>query len=524
MDGRPVSVSDRSQQGLPDGYTSLSTRFIAWVLIGEILFGLAVGITIGMYSARLAAQERRASLERVSRAVVASLMPMIADQDPGRVDAQMESILRTAGTGEIRCIRVFDSTGAIIASSESGPDCCSTLGADQGPFGVFTQPQVLLMPVVTEGLEIGSVMIEFGPYGLRSFLRSHIIAALIVILSVALVSAPWTAWLVLKHVVEPVTELRDGARQLAEGRRDIVLYDGRRDEIGQLAQAFDDLATELKAKEQTLAESYSELQKAYEAEARAKEEIENLNRMKSDFVAVASHELRTPLSVIRVYAEMLEEQEFGSVSGMALEAVTSISSATARLTSIVSDLMDAALLERGLLPLEFERTRVDEVVRDAVRDADTLAAARGVRVLVDGELPEFDAWVDRLRIRQVLDNLLSNAVKYSGGANEVCVRTRRVDDSFEVRVIDRGRGIPEARRDELFKLFGRLDIDDANDVAGLGLGLAISARIVGAHGGSLGYESNPDGRGSVFIMRVPIGDSSRADEETSVQVVAGGDG
>jgi two-component system, OmpR family, phosphate regulon sensor histidine kinase PhoR len=79
--------------------------------------------------------------------------------------------------------------------------------------------------------------------------------------------------------------------------------------------------------------------------------------MKSDFVAVASHELRTPLSVIRLYAEMLEDEELGDLSEDSHEAIRAIASAAARLSSIVSDLMDAALLERGLLPLEFSLRR-----------------------------------------------------------------------------------------------------------------------------------------------------------------------
>ena len=499
---------------------SLRTRFVAWVLLGELAFALAVGLTVGVYSARMAANERRHSLEQVSLASAAALAPMIADQDIARVQALMNSIMASDAAGDIECIQVLDGTDTLIASTApAGDDPCQTYLGSDTPFGVLTRPQTVRAPVVVEGFEIGTVSMNFGPPDLGQVLRDHLIAALIVVASVTLVSAPWTAWLVLRTVIEPIAELRDGARMLAQGDQDVALDTGRGDEIGELARTFDETIRQLADKERRLEVSLSRLEEAYEDQTRARKALEEVARMKSDFVAVASHELRTPLSVIRLYAEMLEEEELGGLSKESHEAITSITSAASRLSSIVSDLMDAALLERGLMPLEFSRVELDERVREAVRDADTLASARGVRVTLVGDVPEIDAWIDPLRIRQLLDNLIFNAVKYSDGAPEVHVRLRDEGSHAEIEVTDFGRGVREQDRGELFKLFAKLDSEDSRDTAGLGLGLAISARIAEAHGGSISYANNPLGKGSVFTLRLPIGDAGRSDQEAAISVV-----
>ncbi|MBW6469075.1 MAG: HAMP domain-containing histidine kinase [Coriobacteriia bacterium] len=506
--------------GLSLGH-SLRTRFVALVLLGELLFALVVGLTVGVYSARTAATERRQSLERVSLATSAALAPMIADQDIARVQALMDSIMASDATGEIECIQVLDGTDALIAcSAPGGGGRCETYFGNDTPFGVLTRPQTVRAPVIVEGFEIATVSMNFGPPDLLQVLGSHAIAAFIVVLSVALVSAPWTAWLVLRTVIEPIARLRDGAHMLAEGEEGVTLDTGRRDEIGELARTFEETVRQLADKERRLEISLASLEEAYEDQSKARDALEEVARMKSDFVAVASHELRTPLSVIRLYAEMLEEGELGGLSEESHEAISSIASAASRLSSIVSDLMDAALLERGLMPLEFSRVELDKTVRASVRDANTLAAARGVRVVLDDDVPEIDAWIDPLRIRQLLDNLIFNAVKYSDGAPEVQVRLRDEGDHAGIDVIDSGRGVREDQRNELFKLFAKLDSEDSRDTAGLGLGLAISARIAEAHGGSIGYAGNPLGKGSIFTLKLPIGDASVSRQDASISVVS----
>jgi len=496
----------------PSGKSMLTRRLIVWIIVGEIAFGMIVGLTIGFYSAQLAAQERRASLDRVGRVVAASLMPMIADQDAMRLESQMKSVLDVAGIGDISSVEVFDSAGMLIASA-GDPAIVEERTGPFRAFAVFTEPQVVMAPMMVDGLHIGSARVVFMPQGIQPFLAAHFVAALIVILSVALVSAPWIAWLTLRFLVEPIEELREGAIKLSEGRRDVVLDSGRPDEIGDLARALDQLTEELAEKEQTLEDSFSKLQSLYIAEAQAKEQVERLSRTKSNFVAVSSHEILSPLSVIRLYTEMLSNGELGTMNAATRDALTSVSAATRRLESIVSDLRDTALLERGLLPLVFAYADLRDTVEQAVEDANALGSREGVSVLLERQLPQIPVSMDAKRIRQVLDNLLSNAIKYSDGANEVLVKVECDNGVATVVVIDGGRGVPEDRVDELFTLFGRLESQDNRDTPGLGLGLAISLRIAEAHGGSITYMNNPEGQGAVFTLRLPVDSLKRSGQE-----------
>lgn len=280
------------------------------------------------------------------------------------------------------------------------------------------------------------------------------------------------------------------------------------------------MAGQIKERDDRLRGSYVDLAGAYLSLDRAKQEIEQLALVKSDFVAIASHEIRSPLSTISLYAERLQGGEMGELDEATLDAVTAINSASTRLGRVVSDLMDSALLERGLMPIEFRDVWLDEVVREAAHDASAVAESRGGAVRLDGDIPDSVIFADGLRLRQVFDNLLSNAVKYSPEGSEVVVRMHAGDDWIEVDVIDRGRGVPEAQLDRLFTLFGRVDFGDSRDTAGLGLGLAISARIVEAHGGHLSFRPNDDGRGSIFSVKLPRDSSSvPASGHTVISVV-----
>jgi signal transduction histidine kinase len=206
-----------------------------------------------------------------------------------------------------------------------------------------------------------------------------------------------------------------------------------------------------------------------------------------------------------LYAEMLESGVYGPLGEESHQAITSMVGATSRLTSIVSDLMDAALLERGLMPLVEADIALEQLLERAVSDAALLASSRSVRIEFKNECGDCVVRGDPVRLRQVVDNLLSNAIKYSFDSGIVQVELNQVDESMLVRVTDHGRGMPEAGRDALFDLFGRMDSNDARDVAGIGLGLAISRRIALAHRGRLYVESSAPGVGSVFVLQLPRG-------------------
>lgn len=491
--------------------SSLSVRFITIMVLAEILFAVALALIVGMVSVRLVAIQRIRALEDVSGVIAASLMPVIADQDASSIQAQLGSVMSLSHANEILHIHIEDSTGKVIAEAGAHVDAGTTPG-ESSMWQALIGPQEIVHPVEIDGMRVASVTVTFASVGFGSAMTTPLLAAGLVVLAVALVSAPWSAWLMFRHIVEPIKDLRDAAVSVARGERHLNLSSKRTDEIGQLATTLDWMAVELADKEQRLLASLDSLQIAYDKETGMKQELEHLMRAKSDFVAVASHELRSPLAVVSLYAEMLEDGVYGELDAETLQAVASMVSATSRLSSIVSDLMDAALLERGLMPLTVGDVDLTALAHKSARDATLLASSRGIRV----ETTEFTSrvWVrgDTLRLRQVMDNLISNAVKYSYDNSLVRVDTSTEGDQALVRVIDEGRGMPGAGRDSIFELFGRMDYTDDRETAGLGLGLAISARIAEAHGGRIDVERSVQGEGSIFVLVLPIA-GAVADEE-----------
>lgn len=484
---------------------SLKSRFVFATIAGEVLFGLALGLTVGLYVVRAEAQQRLDFMQQTTGAIAASVMPMVADQETQRVEAQLHNVIDVMGTAEVECLSVYDSTGSYITGSTcEGEPCVLPAPTHPGMLDVFTEPQVLEAPIVVDGLRLATLRARFAPLGVGGSLASAFGIAGAVVLAVSFISLPWTAWLFVKSVAEPLEELREGANRLAVGNREVPLHHGRDDEIGDVEQALDKMASQIVDREKRLESSYHQLEAAYQLEAEANRALEELMRMKSDFVAVASHELRAPLAVIRLYSDLLNDGSLGSFDSATGTAHEAIGASVGRLSSIVSDLMDAALLERGMIKLEFKDVALAGLVAEVVRDAGLLYGSSTTQVLAEGEYPPVSIHVDPVRIRQILDNLISNAVKYSDGGGRVRVSMNASKNHVDIEVIDSGRGVPVDQAGHLFEYFGRLDPGENRSASGLGLGLAISERVARAHGGSLRFCPNEEGRGSVFTLRLPL--------------------
>jgi signal transduction histidine kinase len=483
---------------------SLTLRFVMLTLAGQLLFGVALGMGAGLYVAVSEHQLRITYMDEVGIAMGASLLPLLMDRDLEAAQAQLDSVRLIGGRTGLVGLRFLDGTGRVIAvSCEPGEPCDATDVPD-------TLRARLLGPTYVEReLSLGEV--RLGSIGLmfqeRSFLEEYGIALLVTVLvalSVVFVSAIWFAWLAVITVIEPLQRIQSAAEELAHGERDIDLGFEREDELGLLAGSLEDLARQLSANEELLRAAALESERARELEAQARADIEQLNQMKSDFVAVASHEIATPISVVKLYSDLMAAGQICDLDEDAIEATEGLRSAAARLNSIVSDLRDVALLERGLMHLTRKAFDLTEVVAEAGRDNRRLAEARSV--VVDTCVPDnaVDVWADPTRIRQVLDNLLSNAVKYSAPGGAVTLTCRIEGTEAVVEVFDRGKGIPGDPKSKVFGLFGRLECEDNRNTAGLGLGLAISARIAEVHGATIGWRDNPEGRGTVFALRIPL--------------------
>ena len=216
-----------------------------------------------------------------------------------------------------------------------------------------------------------------------------------------------------------------------------------------------------------------------------------------------SHELRTPLNAILGYAQLLRME--GGLSGGQVGHVDAMLEAGRHLLEMITSVLDIAQIEADKITLQSAEVGISGVVEACLNLIRPVANSKQLTL---GFTAAADAptqlQVDPTRLRQVLLNLLGNAVKFTS-AGSVTVQLSRTSDSAMVRleVVDTGPGIPPFQRDRLFEAFERMDEDGAVATEGAGLGLMISARLVGAMGGRIGCEAGPDGVGSLFWFELP---------------------
>lgn len=232
-------------------------------------------------------------------------------------------------------------------------------------------------------------------------------------------------------------------------------------------------------------------------------EIRALERQREEFVSVVAHDLRSPLTIIRGYASLLSrltphqhdcEQE--------RKAVGAIDASARQLDRMVADLLDASRIEARRLTLVREEIDLPSFVRGVVERSAKLTEGHPVRVEVSGPVPAVRA--DPTRLGQILANLLSNAAKYSYPETEILVELEPRPGEVVVAVTNRGSGIPEEDRAQLFERFHRTRAAVAERVPGLGLGLYITKGLVEAHGGRIRVESEV-GRYTTFRFTLPTG-------------------
>jgi signal transduction histidine kinase len=285
---------------------------------------------------------------------------------------------------------------------------------------------------------------------------------------IALVMARWLA----RGMTQPLRDMAEAARRMETGDYTTRVYTATRDEVGQLAAAFN----------------------------RMSRELENLETSRRELVANVSHELKTPITAIRAHLENLLD----GVEEPDTETLQVMLSQSERLGRLVEQLLDLSKLESGDVPLRRERVSLAPLVSQVMSEIEVASADRDVNVSSDlpADLPPVEA--DSERVHQVIFNLVDNAVRFTPEGGEVRIEAHRHNGSIEVRVADTGVGIPPEALPRLFERFYRVDPARARGDGGTGIGLAIARSVVEAHGGTIRAESEP-GRGSTFTFDLPIG-------------------
>ena len=278
-----------------------------------------------------------------------------------------------------------------------------------------------------------------------------------------------------RGMTSPLREMADAARAMARGDyRPLPVRATSRDEVGELARAFNSMAAELA----------------------------EVDRMRRDLVANVSHELRTPISALQAVLENLVD----GVSEPDPETLRAMLRQTERLARLVGQLLDLSRLESGTLPLHVSSFEVAPFLAQTAAEAVAARRATGgdgdgdVRVAVDP--PGLLLTADPERVHQVVTNLVDNALRHSPPGVPVDVTAVARNGRVVIEVRDTGPGIPPAERARVFERFFRLDAARSADGGGSGLGLAIARWIVDLHGGAIRAEPNAP-TGCRMVVELP---------------------
>jgi len=231
-------------------------------------------------------------------------------------------------------------------------------------------------------------------------------------------------------------------------------------------------------------------------------ERKRVERIKTEFVSTVSHELRTPLTSIHGSLGLVLGGAVGDVPAPAGDLLRIAESNSERLIGLVNDILDIEKIESGRMEFRMEVVDLNALAEQVVTANRGYADRLGVTVNVVTGADPAEVLGDPIRLAQVVTNLLSNAAKFSPEGETVEVAVRQRNGALRVEVTDRGPGIPEGFRDRVFDRFTQADSSDTRRVGGTGLGLSICRAIIDAHGGTIGFDSDP-GTQTRFHFELP---------------------
>jgi PAS domain S-box-containing protein len=231
-------------------------------------------------------------------------------------------------------------------------------------------------------------------------------------------------------------------------------------------------------------------------------DLEEVTRMKTEFLSITSHELRTPLTPMKAQLQMLQEGYMGGINREQKESIEIILRNLTRLDNLIKDFLDISMIEMGRIKMSFMSINLNDAVLEAIKMLEPIALEKDIKIIKRlAELPLIMG--DGERLRQVISNLLNNAIKFSEKSADIVIETMRVGKNVQFGITDNGIGISKENKKKLFKLFSQIDTTMGRKQGGTGLGLAIAKGIVQAHNGKIWVESEP-GKGSTFCFSIPI--------------------
>ncbi len=335
---------------------------------------------------------------------------------------------------------------------------------------------------------------------------------LLIVAGLTTIVAMAGALLVTRAIVRPLHALHRGTEIIGEGNLSHRVGTNARDEIGQLSRAFDHMTEGLAGTTASLEELNKEiaqreriaqeLQEKNEQLDTQNTKLQELDRLKSVFLASMSHELRTPLNAIIGFTSLILQGMVGEINEEQKKQLALVESSAQHLLSLINDVLDIAKIEAGKVELSLDEFAFDDLMREAVGILSPIADLKKIKLL--GDAPGgVTLYSDKRRLTQVLINLTGNAVKFTDKGS-VKVKARLLGKHrLAVNIIDTGIGLKQEDIDKLFTPFQQAGDSLVKKQQGTGLGLYLSRKLVNLLGGEITVKSE-FGKGSEFAFTLPL--------------------
>ena len=486
---------------------SIRKNFMVVVLATTFAALLMAAAALLIYEARLYRHTNLDNLRTQAELVAKTVAPALAFDD---LKAAQDNLNLLSHRKDIEAAALYAPTGALLETY---------LRAGRGD-GVPVMPDwegtriergkiVAVQRIVENGVLVGTLYLR-GQYELWSRLYDYLFI-LASVMAGSLVLALLISSALQRSVTEPIVALTKAAHTVV-GERDFSLRVPKSTggEIGVLVDAFNTMLAEVGQRAGELEASNKVLMQESSDRAAAEAALRLADRRKDEFLAILAHELRNPLAPITNALAILHR---APLDAKLVQLREMMERQLRQLVRLVDDLLDVSRITTGKLVLRKDVVDVVEVVRDAAETVKPLLETRSHRLTVQLPKEPILMQADGVRLAQVVSNLLNNAAKYTEPGGRIEVAVAREGNEVSVRVTDSGIGIAAEMLTQVFDMFRQADSSPERIQSGLGVGLTLAKRLVELHDGSITATSLGLGRGSEFIVRLPIMQVSAAAHE-----------
>lgn len=482
-------------------YISTSIRRkVTFVMLSTAVVALLVtAIAMIIYEARMYHQTWVDDLVTQAEIIGKTSAPALSFDDPKAARENL-AVLRLRPLVTAAAIYTADDRLFAHFSNAAGAPAALPAKPERNGYRIKGDQLSVFHEVRENGQFLGTVYLRAG-YELWNRLLGYLVIVGLSILASLAVTLAVSAWL-QKAITEPVLSVARVAQQVME-RRDYTLRVRKTsaDEVGVLVDAFNDMLAEADRRAGALEAANADLLREMRERRTAEEALKSADQRKDEFLATLAHELRNPLAPIRNGLQIMRMSDNEETIA---RARTMMERQLQQMVRLVDDLLDVSRITTGKLVLRREPVALQEVMGIAIDAVRPLIDAKRHTVSVDlpDSIVELDA--DPTRVSQIFSNVLNNAVKYTEPGGAIRVSARRAYGAVEIHIADNGIGIAADQLPSVFEMFTQFDGSPERTHGGLGVGLALSKRLVEMHGGTITARSDGLGRGSEFTIRFPV--------------------